>query len=153
MTALLNFLQALPERPEWPIPSCDGHDWLRLVTVRAEPANVRAMIRALRPARFLDRYYNSLDQYHRGRPNIYATCVGEQCAIRYVAVAVGRVILCPHTLSGRNWLSLASLTALPNPSSDGSSRRCCRVTAMQSAFMTPLHRATRYAEARSAALL
>ena len=44
----------------------------------------------------LDRNYNSLEQSHRGTPNIYAVRVGEQCAIRYAAVSSGRVILRPH---------------------------------------------------------
>jgi hypothetical protein len=45
----------------------------------------------------LDRHYNSLEQYHRGSRIIYAVRVGEQCAIRYVAVASGRVTLRPHS--------------------------------------------------------
>jgi hypothetical protein len=73
-------------------------DWLRFVMVRAELGNVRAMMPRLAPGAvvLLDRHYNSLEQYHRGTPNIYAVRVGEHCAIRYVAVAAGRVILRPH---------------------------------------------------------
>ena len=73
-------------------------DWLRFVMVRAEAANVRAMMPRLAPGAvlLLDRHYNSLEQYRRGTPNLYAVRVGEQCAVRYVAVASGRVILRPH---------------------------------------------------------
>ena len=81
----------------------DGSDWLRFVMVRAEPGNVRTMMPRLAPGAvlLLDRHYNSLEQYHRGTPNTYAVRVGEQCAIRYAAVASGRVIL-GHTIrSGR----------------------------------------------------
>jgi hypothetical protein len=66
--------------------------------MRAEAGNVRAMMPRLAPGTvlLLDRHYNSLEQYHRGTANIYAVRVGEQCAIRYIAVASGRVILQPH---------------------------------------------------------
>jgi hypothetical protein len=50
----------------------------------------------------LDCHYNSLEQYHPGTPNIYAVRVGEQCAIRYVAVASGRVI-CGRTMRNGRW--------------------------------------------------
>jgi hypothetical protein len=74
------------------------NDWLRFVMVRAEPGNVRAMMPRLAPGAvlLLDRHYNSLEQYHRGTPNIYAVRTGDQCAIRNVAVSTGRVILRPH---------------------------------------------------------
>ena len=73
-------------------------DWLRFVMVRAEAGNVRAMMPRLAAGAvlLLDRHYNSLEQYHRGNQNVYAVRVGEQCAIRYVAVGSGRVILRPH---------------------------------------------------------
>jgi len=76
----------------------DRGEWLRFVMVRAEAGNVRAMLPRLAPGAvlLLDRHYNSLEQYHRGTQNIYAVRVGEQCAIRYVAVGSGRVILRPH---------------------------------------------------------
>jgi hypothetical protein len=76
----------------------DRSEWLRFVMVRTEPGNVRAMMPRLAPGAvlLLDRHYNSLEQYHRGAPNMYAVRVGDQCAIRYVAVGAGRVILRPH---------------------------------------------------------
>ena len=66
--------------------------------VRADPGNVRAMMPRLAPGAvlLLDRHFNSLRPCHRGMRNIYAVRVGEQCAIRYVAVASGRIILRPH---------------------------------------------------------
>jgi hypothetical protein len=65
----------------------------------AEAGNVRAMMPRIAPGAvlLLDRHYNSLEQYHRGSRIIYAVRVGEQCAIRYVAVASGRVTLRPHS--------------------------------------------------------
>jgi hypothetical protein len=76
----------------------DRRDWLRFVMVRAEAANVRAMMPRLAPGAvlLLDRHYNSLEPYHRGTPNLYAVRVGEQCAVRYVSVGSGRVVLRPH---------------------------------------------------------
>ena len=76
----------------------DRSGWLRFVMVRADPASVRAMSPRLAPGAvlLLDRHFNSLRPYHRGMPNLYAVRSGEQCAIRYVAVASGRIILRPH---------------------------------------------------------
>jgi hypothetical protein len=72
--------------------------WLRFVMVRADAGSVRAMAPRLAPGviLLLDRHFNSLRQYRRGMPNLYAVRTGEQCAIRYVAVASGRIILRPH---------------------------------------------------------
>ena len=76
----------------------DRSAWLRFVLVRADPGSVRAMMPRLAPGAMLllDRHFNSLRPYHRGMRNIYAVRVGEQYAIRYVAVGSGRVILRPH---------------------------------------------------------
>jgi len=76
----------------------DRSEWLRFVMVRADPGSVRAMTPRLAPGAvlLLDRHFNSLRPYHRGMPNLYAVRSGEQCAIRYVAVASGRIILRPH---------------------------------------------------------
>ena len=76
----------------------DRSAWLRFVLVRADPGSVRAMTPRLAPGAvlLLDRHFNSLRLYHRGMPNLYAVRSGEQCAIRYVAVASGRIILRPH---------------------------------------------------------
>ena len=76
----------------------DRSEWLRFVMVRADPGSVRAMSPRLAPGAvlLLDRHFNSLRPYHRGMHNIYAVRVGEQCAIRYIAVASHRVILRPH---------------------------------------------------------
>jgi len=66
--------------------------------VRADPGSVRAMTPRLAPGAvlLLDRHFDSLRPYHHGMPNIYAVRSGEQCAIRYVAAAAGRIILRPH---------------------------------------------------------
>jgi len=76
----------------------DRSEWLRFVMVRADPGSVRAMTPRLAPGAvlLLDRHFNSLRPYHRGMPNLYAVRSGEQCAIRYVAVASGRIVLRPH---------------------------------------------------------
>jgi hypothetical protein len=44
----------------------------------------------------LDRHYNSLRPYRKGVPNLYAVRVGEQCVVRYVAVASGHIVLRPQ---------------------------------------------------------
>lgn len=74
-------------------------DWLRFVLVKADADNARAMAPRLAPGAvlLLDRHYNSLRPYHRGAHNIYAVRVGVQCAIRYVSVGSGRIILRPHS--------------------------------------------------------
>ena len=76
----------------------DRSDWLRFVLVEADADNARAMAPRLTPLAvlLLDRHYNSLNSYHRGTPNIYAVRAGGRCAIRYVAVSPGRIILRPH---------------------------------------------------------
>ena len=73
-------------------------DWLRFVLVKADVDNARAMAPRLAPGAvlLLDRHYNSLRQYRRGTPNIYAVRSGSQCAIRHVEVSPGRIILRPH---------------------------------------------------------
>ena len=77
----------------------DRSAWLRFVAVKADPDSSRAMAPRLAPGAvlLLDRHYNSLHPYHRGMQNLYAVRVGEQCVIRYVAVASGRIILRPHS--------------------------------------------------------
>ena len=77
----------------------DRSSWLRFVAVKADPDSSRAMAPRLAPGAvlLLDRHYNSLRPYHRGMQNLYAVHVGEQCVIRYVAVASGRIILRPHS--------------------------------------------------------
>jgi SOS-response transcriptional repressor LexA len=76
----------------------DRSSWLRFVMVRADADSVRAMSPRLAPGAvlLLDRHYNSLAGYRRGMQNLYAVRVGEECVIRYVAVASGRIILRPH---------------------------------------------------------
>ena len=76
----------------------DRADWLRFVLVKADAANARAMVPRLAPGAvlLLDRHYNSLRPYHRDVPNVYAVRSGTECAIRYVAVAAGRIVLRPH---------------------------------------------------------
>ena len=73
-------------------------DWLRFVLVRTDAGNARAMAPRLAPGAvlLLDRHYNSLRRYHPGTPNIYAVRAGTECAIRYVSVASGRMILRPQ---------------------------------------------------------
>jgi hypothetical protein len=73
-------------------------DWLRFVLIKADTVNARAMTPRLAPGAvlLLDRHYNSLRPYHHGMPNMYAVRAGTGCAIRYVAVSSGRVILRPH---------------------------------------------------------
>jgi hypothetical protein len=77
-------------------------DWLRFVLVKADIDNARAMAPRLAPGSvlLLDRHYNSLRPYHRGAPNIYAVRAGTQCAVRYVDVTSGHIILRPH---GADW--------------------------------------------------
>src|SRR3974390_1345812 len=67
----------------------DRSSWLRFGAVKAAPDSSRAMAPRLAPGAvlLLDRHYNSLRPYHRGMQNLYAVNVGEQCVIRYVAVA------------------------------------------------------------------
>ena len=92
-------------------------DWLRFVMVRAEPGNVCTMAPRLAPGAvlLLDRHCNSLEQYHRGTANIYAVRVGEQCAIRYVAVVAGSVILGRTIRNGRfSWWRSAWAEASPS---------------------------------------
>lgn len=74
-------------------------DWLRFVPAKADIDNARAMASRLAPGAvvLLDRHYNSLLPYHRGVPNIYAVWTGTQCAIRYVSVSSGRIILHPDS--------------------------------------------------------
>ena len=76
----------------------ERNDWLRFVAVRADPDSVRAMAPRLAPGAILllDRHFNSLRPYRRGMQNLYAVRVGDQCVIRYAAVASSRVILRPH---------------------------------------------------------
>jgi hypothetical protein len=73
-------------------------EWLRFVMVKIDPDSARAMAPRLAPGAvlLLDRHYNSLRPYHRGMQNLYAVRVGDECVIRYVAVASGHVILRPH---------------------------------------------------------
>lgn len=75
----------------------DRSQWLRFVMVRADSDSVRAMSPRLAPGAvlLLDRHFNSLRAYRRGTSNLYAVRVGVQCAIRYAAVASGRIILRP----------------------------------------------------------
>ncbi len=75
----------------------DRSEWLRFVMVRADAGSVRAMSPQLAPGAvvLLDRHYNSLRPYHRGMRNVYAVRSGEQCTIRHVAVAQGRIVLRP----------------------------------------------------------
>jgi hypothetical protein len=72
--------------------------WLRFLTVKVDPDSARAMAPRLAPGAvlLLDRHFNSLRPYHRGVQNLYAVRVGDECVVRYVAVASGRVILRPH---------------------------------------------------------
>jgi hypothetical protein len=74
-------------------------DWLRFVLVKADASNASAMALRLAPGAVLvlDRHYNSLRPYQQGPPNIYAVRAGTECAIRYVLVSSGRVILRPHS--------------------------------------------------------
>ncbi len=76
----------------------ERRDWLRFVLVRADAGNARAMAPRLAPGAvlLLDRHYNSLRRYHRDLPNIYAVRAGTDCAIRYVTVLSGRIVLRPH---------------------------------------------------------
>ena len=76
----------------------DRRDWLRFLLVKADAGSVRAMAPRLAPGAvlLLDRHYNSLRPYHSGTPNIYAMRAGSECAIRYVTVSSGRIILRPH---------------------------------------------------------
>ena len=75
----------------------DRSSWLRFVAIKADAESARAMSPRLAPGAvlLLDRHYNSLRPYRRGMPNLYAVRVGEQCAIRHVAVASGHIILRP----------------------------------------------------------
>jgi len=76
----------------------DRSEWLRFVGVKADLDSVRAMSPRLVAGAvvLLDRHFNSLRQYRRGVPNIYAVRFGDQCVLRYVAVSGGRIILRPH---------------------------------------------------------
>jgi hypothetical protein len=76
----------------------DRTDWTRFVAVRTDSENAAAMSPRLVPGAvvLLDRHFNSLHQYRRGVPNIYAVRVGDQCALRYLSIAAGRIILRPH---------------------------------------------------------
>jgi hypothetical protein len=76
----------------------DRSDWVRFVGVRADSDSARAMSPRLVSGAvvLLDRHFNSLRQYRRGVPNIYAVRFGDQCVLRYVAVSGGRIILRPH---------------------------------------------------------
>jgi hypothetical protein len=73
-------------------------DWLRFVLVKADIDNARAMAPRLAPGAvlLLDRHYNSLQSYRHDAVNMYAVRVGTQCAIRYVGVTSGRIILRPN---------------------------------------------------------
>ncbi len=76
----------------------DRADWLRFVLVKADVGNARAMAPRLAPGAvlLLDRHYNSLHPYRPGAANMYAVRDGTRCAIRYVSISPGRIILRPH---------------------------------------------------------
>ena len=76
----------------------DRSAWLRFVMIKADADSARAMAPRLAPGAvlLLDRHYNSLRAYRKGIPNLYAVRVGEQCVVRYVAVASGHIVLRPH---------------------------------------------------------
>jgi hypothetical protein len=57
------------------------------------PATTRLAPRAVL---LLDRHYNSLRPYQQGAVNIYAVQGLARCAVRYAAVAPGRIILRPY---------------------------------------------------------
>jgi hypothetical protein len=77
----------------------DRSDWLRFVLVKTDAASAQAMAPRLAPGAvvLIDRHYNSLRPYRKGLPNLYAVRFGNQCVVRYVAVAAGRIILRPHS--------------------------------------------------------
>lgn len=88
---------------------------------KADIDNARAMASRLAPGAvvLLDRHYNSLLPYHRGVPNIYAVWTGTQCAIRYVSVSSGRIILQPDSRIGQSsWWRSPTAKASPSTSSD-----------------------------------
>ncbi len=76
----------------------DRSEWLRFVMVKCDPDSARAMAPRLAAGAvlLLDRHFNSLGSYHRGMQNLYAVRFGNQCVVRYVAVASRHIVLRPH---------------------------------------------------------
>jgi hypothetical protein len=73
-------------------------DWERFVAIKIEGREGMAMYPRLLPGAtvLLDRHYNSLKQYRRGEPNMYAVRKADACTIRYVEVAARHLVLRPH---------------------------------------------------------
>ena len=76
----------------------DRSSWQRFVLIKLDAREALAMHPRLAPGALLliDRHYNSLKPYRKGELNMYAVLKNDTCAVRYVELAEGRLVLRPH---------------------------------------------------------
>lgn len=72
--------------------------WQRFVAVRVHATDAQAMEPLLQPESIvlLDRHYTSFAPYRPDRPNLYAVRQGAHLKLRYVDLALNRLVLRPH---------------------------------------------------------
>jgi hypothetical protein len=75
--------------------------WQRFVAVRVDAADAPAMEPLVQPDAIavLDRHYNSLATYRPDRPTLYAVRYGAHLKLRYVDLALNRLVLRPRNLA------------------------------------------------------
>jgi len=76
----------------------DRSGWQRFVLIKLDGREALAMHPRLTPGATLliDRHYTSLKPYRKGESNMYAVLKNDTCAVRYVELAAGRLVLRPH---------------------------------------------------------
>jgi hypothetical protein len=84
-----------------PDPESDRSGWQRFVLIKLDAREALAMQPRLAPGATLliDRHYTSFRPYRKGELNMYAVLKNDNCAVRYVELVEGHVILRPHNRS------------------------------------------------------
>jgi hypothetical protein len=88
-----SFLKRLKEVVEG-----DRSGWERFVIVKLDAHEGMSMYPHTMPGAtlLLDRHYNSLTPYRKGKSNMYAVRKDDTCTIKYVEAADSHLILRPH---------------------------------------------------------
>lgn len=84
-------------------PDAEGNrsSWHRFLLIQLDPKDAVAMFPRLMPGATLlvDRHYNSLKPYRKGKFNMYVVLKSDTCVVRYVELAGNQLILRPHNQS------------------------------------------------------
>ena len=76
----------------------DREQWERFVVIKVDGREAMSMYPRLPPGATLliDRHYNSLKPYRKGKFNMYAVLKDGTCTVKYVATAGKQIMLRPH---------------------------------------------------------